>query len=277
MELIMQTDLTVAIPQELTFNFEELEAEITERLKYYNGLIVTEDTIKEAKDDRAALNRLRTALEDKRKEVKKLCLVPSNNFEAKEKKLIAPIDQAIANIDSQLKAFEDAKKAEKQAEIEAYYKETVAEYLQTVIPLARIQQRDWLNATKAMSKIKTEIDEAVARVTADLEVLNTMPTDDFTAAVRAKYMETLDLTAALAHRKSLQAAADAFNATQATMPTPPPVRMTQPERAPERAPSEPAEQTERVFLLRLEMHLTKAQGDALKKFLTDTGINYKKI
>ena len=73
MEFLIKTDLN-AIPQAIDFNFEEMKAELTEKLTAYNALVVTEDSIRDAKADKAKLNKLRTAVEDKRKEVKKLCL-----------------------------------------------------------------------------------------------------------------------------------------------------------------------------------------------------------
>ena len=50
MEFIMSTDLTTALPKEIGFNFEELKAELAEKLDYYNNLVVTEDTIKEGNE-----------------------------------------------------------------------------------------------------------------------------------------------------------------------------------------------------------------------------------
>lgn len=277
MEFKMTTDLATALPAEIVFNHGELMTALEERLQHYNGLVVTEDTIKEGKEDRARLNKLKDALETYRKDTKKRWNAPLSVFEAQVKELVALIDQPIAAIDGQLKAFDDAKKAEKQQAIQEYYSANVAPYLQTVIPLERIQKPDWLNATKSIKKVHLEIVEAVAKVTADLELLNSMKTDEFTAAVRAKYMETLDITAALAHQKELQAAADAFNAGPITRASQVFLQPTEPAREPERAPVEQPAQQEKIWTLRLEMQLTKTQADRLKNYLIDNGINHKKI
>lgn len=45
--------------------------------------MVTEDTIKEGKAEKAKLNKLREAVESKRKEIKKECMAPYTDFEAK--------------------------------------------------------------------------------------------------------------------------------------------------------------------------------------------------
>lgn len=268
----------VKIP-ELTFNFDELKTELTERLTYYNGLVVTEDAIKEAKADRAALNKLKDALDEKRKEVKRQCLAPYEAFEKKIKELTALVDQPISAIDTQLKAFEAAKKEEKQAAIVEAYNGLVGEYLRTVMPLERIQKKNWLNATYQLNKIREEIAEVVVKITCDLEALNAMDVDAYSPAVRAKYVETLDLGAALAHRKSLVAASEAFNRAGAVQaPTAHETHST-PTQEPVTTIPEPVAPAvaEKLYLLRLEFQLTIAQSERLKSFLTNEGIKYRKI
>lgn len=268
----------VKIP-ELTFNFDELKTELTERLTHYNSLVVTEDAIKEAKADRANLNKLKAALDEKRKEVKRQCLAPYEQFEKKIKELIDLVDQPVAAIDTQLKAFEAAKKEEKQAAIVELYNRLVGEYLRTVIPLERIQKKDWLNATKPIGKIKEEIAEIVVEVSNALEVLDSMEVDAYSTAVRAKYVETLNLGVAMAHRQSLIAASEAFNRARAVqVPTAHETHST-PAVEPVTAipaPVVPAA-TEKIYLLRLEFQLTIAQSERLKSFLTNEGISYRKI
>ena len=58
--------------QDISWNNEELKAEITAKMKDYKGLVFTEETVKEAKKDRASLNKLRSAFEVDRKRIKKL-------------------------------------------------------------------------------------------------------------------------------------------------------------------------------------------------------------
>ena len=102
MEFVMGNSLET-LPKTIDFNFEELKGQLAESLALYTGLVVTEDGIKGAKEDRAKLNKLREAMENKRKEVKRECMAPYTDFEAKVKELVGLIDQPIAAIDAQLK------------------------------------------------------------------------------------------------------------------------------------------------------------------------------
>ena len=75
MEFIMKTDLK-QMPDKIEFNYEEMKAEFSKKLVHYNTLVVTEDSIRDAKADKAALNKLKEAIETRRKEIKKTYLLP---------------------------------------------------------------------------------------------------------------------------------------------------------------------------------------------------------
>lgn len=60
--------------EEIKWNNEELKAEIAAKMEDYRGLVFTEENISDAKKDRANLNKLKSAFEDERKRVKKLCM-----------------------------------------------------------------------------------------------------------------------------------------------------------------------------------------------------------
>ena len=124
-----------------------------------------------------------------------------------------------------------------------------------------------------MNKVEEEIIGFSKRVNADLLALDTVE-GEYKAAVREVYVRTLDIEQAMAHRKSLKAAAEAFRAAEAARQEDqetPAKEDVQPVSAP--ADPEPeAQQTDRIYRLRLEFHLTMIQANALKKFLADNNI-----
>lgn len=274
MEFIMQTDMQKAIPAVIDFNFEELKEEISNRLAYYNTLIVTEDSIKDAKTDRANLNKLRSAIDTRRKEIKKQYLKPLDEFEGKVKELLALIDQPIGAIDGQLATFEDTRKEGKRKEIEAAYATIVTDELADIIPLDRIFDQRWLNATMDMKKVEEAMKALVKRTRAELLVVESVEPEN-AAAVRLKYKETLDFDAALKYRSALKSAAEAEKQRQIQTPAEEPKQPTAVAREPEIAPA--AHQDEKLYTLRLQFALTMKQANALKQFLADNGINYEKI
>ena len=54
------------VPQSITWNYEELKAELTAKASEYASIVYTDDQVKAAKADRANLNRLKKALNDER-------------------------------------------------------------------------------------------------------------------------------------------------------------------------------------------------------------------
>lgn len=266
MEFVMTKDLATIIPPELPFNFEELKTELAERLEHYKGLVVTEDTIKESKAERANLNKLREAVENRRKEIKREYEKPMRAFEAKVKELVALIDEPINAIDAQLATFEEQRKAEKMEMVRSMYASAISPNIQEIIPLERIMDKKWLNASTSITKIEEEMLSWGKRINSDLLALDTVE-PEYKAAVRAKYMETLDLGAAVAHQTALR---EASRAIQEQTPT----KEEQPAQANIEAVEAPKE---RVYTLRLEMYLTITQANTLKSFLGNQGIQYKKI
>ena len=69
------------LPEIIENNGEEVKAWLAEVMQKYDGLVVTPESIRSAKDDKAKLNKLRTALEERRKEVKRDYLAPYMAFE----------------------------------------------------------------------------------------------------------------------------------------------------------------------------------------------------
>lgn len=285
LEFVMQTDLATALPAVLEFNFEDLKKALAERMELYRGLVVTEDGIKAAKQDRADLNKLREAIEAKRKEVKKACMAPYAEFEGRVKELVQLVDAPIAAIDGQLKEYEEKRRADKRTEIAAIYEETVGE-LKGILPFERLWRDEWYNTAWSMKKIREAIVAAEGKVASDLEVLSTVESE-FAEAVRLKYLEALDLNAALAERARLQERAAklreyeeqrrrAAEAEAASVP--------EAERAEaaakdagqaEAAPAMGAEET--VYLLRFECQLTRSQAMELSAWLKDRNISYRRI
>ena len=185
--------------KEIEWNNEELKAKIAEKVKDYEGLVyVGEAQIKEAKADRANLNKLRNAIEDERKRIKKLCLEPYTRFEAQVKEVVALLDRPIAMIGEQIDAAEEAKKAAKKAEIEELFK-TIG--FQDFVTLEAIWDPKWLNATVSMAKIEEAMRTRLYQIGSDVLTIHELTEYQFEAM--EVYKETLDIGAAIREGKRL--------------------------------------------------------------------------
>ena len=188
--------------KEIQWNNEELKAEIAEKMQEYTSLVFTEDTIKEAKSDRAKLNKLRTAFEDERKRIKKLCMAPYDEFEKQVKELIALIDEPIRLIDSQIKEVEEKRKVEKKGEILEFY-ESVIGSLKGILPFDRVFRQEYLNVSRSMKSIKEEIQALIDRVNADLDTIEGFGSK-YELQIKDVYLKTLDLSVAMQEKARLE-------------------------------------------------------------------------
>lgn len=294
MELNITTDLATAIPSEISFNFEELKERLVERLDHYNHLVITEDSIQEGKADRAKLNALVNALDTRRKEVKKKCLAPYEKFEAQVNELKSLVKAPITVIDKQLDTYEEQRKAEKEAEIKAVWDGYLADNkVPAGITLSAIYDPKWLNATVSISTVKKTMEARLEQIAKDLALIEGLPAYNFEA--NEMYLNTLDLGRAVseaqrltaleqkrkeweAEQERLKAPQEAARATETVQPTvsTPKVQTPAVEAV---APQEEAvdSKEEPIYILRLEMHVTKSQAAGLKAFLVANNIEHKKI
>lgn len=185
----------------IEWNYEELKAELSQKLEDYKGLVYTEEQIKEAKADRAKLNALATAIDSKRKEIKKQCLQPYEAFEAQIKDLLALIKEPVSLIDTQIKDFEEEKKKKKLEEVKALFeklKDAAGEELEFV-DFEQIFEEKFLNASISLKMVETVISNKFNSIKCNLKTIADLKEYSFEAT--EVYKETLNLNEALEKAK----------------------------------------------------------------------------
>ena len=191
--------IKAAEPGSISFNFDELKTELTEKAAIYETMVFTDQELQLAKQTRADLNRVMKALNDERIKREKEFMKPFNDFKAQIKELIAIIEKASANIDKQVKEFEEQKKKEKLEAIERIWDEVInhPEWLQC----SDIFNTKWLNASVSMETVKKEIQEKVSKIETEIGIISDLPEYSFEAL--DYYKRTLDLGGAIAETKRL--------------------------------------------------------------------------
>lgn len=263
---------------EIQFNHEDIKRELSIRLEKYRGLVYTEDSIKEAKADRATLNKFKDAIETRRKEIKKACIKPYEDFEVKIKEIVAMIDEPIKAIDDQIKAYEQAKKEEKLQAIKQFFMDKVDD-LEQLVPFEKIFSQKWLNVTYKEADIQKEIIDHLDRIRSDLEALDALDTP-YLLQLKDFYLKDFDLTATLQEKKRLeeQAAriAEHEARVQQARQVPQESAVGQQESIGTTAETLKKEQQE-LITVDFRVQATPEQLTALKKFLIDNGIKYGRV
>ena len=185
------------------------------------------------------------------------------------------------------------RKQEKLRNVELEYERIIPQAQKEIIPLRRIFDKSWLNATMSIMKIDDALQEWSKRVGADLLVLSTVD-PEYKAAVRQKYIETLDIQKAISHVDALKAAQAAFERQQAEQAALEEKRAQDAEmrrqeaekKAKEAAAQQqtatqqqeaPQQQAPHLNRLVLEFAITRDQAIALKDYLDKNKIRYRNV
>lgn len=251
----------------IEFNYDDLQKWITEQVEKYQGLTYTDETIKNAKEDRAALNKFKERIDAARKDVKKRYLEPYNNFEDKVKNLLALIEEPTAAIDTQVKAYEEKKKAEKKTQIEEYFAAVIGD-LAKFLTLEKIFNQKWLNATVTIKNVQTEIDQIIEKVKFDLQTIKDLKSE-WELTLIDTYLNTLDIAAALREKTRLEERKRELEQAEQVKP--------EIEQATEQVAVQVTEQVEepvKIYNRKFWVKGTADQLRALGQYMKNNGIEY---
>lgn len=184
-------------------NFDEVAKEFEERMSQYDGIVFTEDKKADAKKVVADLRKDKKEITDSFKAVKELWMAPLNQFKQNVDELAAKADKPINHINGQIEAFEAKRLEERRAEIQAIYDEEIGD-MEDFLPLYRIQDEKWLNASRSLKSIRKELSETVVNARAGKLAIEAMQSDTVSEALR-KFQSSLNLPEALAHINAYEA------------------------------------------------------------------------
>lgn len=285
MELVLKS-AEINLPQSIA-NLEALKAELIPKLEKYNNLVVTADSIKEAKADRAALNKLKTAIDEQRKEIKRQYLEPYNVLEAQCKEVLALIDAPINAIDKQIKAFDNIEEQEKFNNIQAAFTAIDAP---DWVTLDDVLNPKWKNKTLKTESIISELTAKVKELVDGLEKIAEMyKSEPYLLSITEFFKEHKDFSKTAvyaaqmntAYKKEQAAKAAEEAAAQNTLQNAPqdaptvsnesilPEAQTQQEMQPK--------QPQPIYKGKFEVEATKEQLQALGNFMKANNIKFKTI
>lgn len=186
------------LPERIEFNFEQIKAELMEKADAYSSVVYDDEHIKQAKADRAALNKLKTAINDERIRREKEYLRPFNEFKDKIEEIKKIIDKPIEAIDKQIKAVEDERRVTKREEIgQLWFTIPHPDWL----TLPMVFNERWLNASVKMSEVEESLKNGVNQVNREMETLASLP--EFAFEALEEYKRTLNINTAIAEGRRL--------------------------------------------------------------------------
>ncbi len=268
-----------SFPEVIEFNFDELKQEIGNKVEKYKRLVYTDEQIKEAKKDVAALRKFTKALSDERIKVKKQCLQPYEEFENKINELSAIVNEPITLIDKQIKEVEEKQKQDKQDKIIEIWKNTDKP---DWLSLAMIEESKWLNSSFSLKQVQSCIDAKVEEVKESLATLTNLP--EFSFEATEVYKSTLDINKAISEGARLSEMAKAKAAHEAELAK---RRAEEEQNAKEKAVVAEREMTAEEAAVsksippktwvKFQAFMTTEDAYALKEFFNSRNIEYKAV
>ncbi|WP_123808919.1 DUF1351 domain-containing protein [Lactiplantibacillus plantarum] len=186
-EVINLPDYTVdyqPVPIKIN-NLEGLQASIAQYVSRYSNLVITEDNVTDSKQVRAKLNKLKKALDDRRKEIKRNYNQPLREFETEVKKLEASIDMIIDPIDEGLGELEVQRREQRKADVMDLIAEMAPNYDVRVDEI-EFDPR-WLNKSISNKQITQEVASSMTVVKQAKDKLATATT------MITKYAQAVDV------------------------------------------------------------------------------------
>lgn len=108
-------------------NYDEMKDLVEDYSNKYKGLVFTKDEKSGTTKARSELLALRNAIDDERKNVKRIYNEPLEEFENKVKTLTSMIDEPLEDIRGGLKEIDEAERAERQEALNAYLSKKLAD------------------------------------------------------------------------------------------------------------------------------------------------------
>lgn len=156
----MTNELTVRVERPvipaMSWNKDEVQKNLDELLAAYTGRVYTPEAVKDAKADRAAVNKWEKQLGDALRAAKKLYTEPLDAFSQSIKAMQAQCKQVSGAIDTQVKAVEQAQREEKASTLRLVYRDCIGE-LEDLIPFERLLDEHWLNKTFDLSQAEKDL------------------------------------------------------------------------------------------------------------------------
>lgn len=289
MELKIYSPQDAGFVQKIDWNFEELKSEIIAVSQEYETSVYTDETMKNAKSDRAKLRKFVDAMKSERTTIRKKLLEPDVLFGEQIAELTGIVERAIDNIDTQVKDYEQRQQDAKTAKIREFYEENIydlAEYL----PFERLFRPEWANASTTMKSVKESMLDTIQKVAEGLAILNEVESP-YAGDMKKVFLRTYDIGAAMAERNRLEAEAENrrlyMEEQERRKVEREAARKAETERVMTAGRNQPKEPEyvapvedvveEPVHILDFRVHATIKQLEQLKNFLKVAGIRFEPV
>lgn len=254
----------------VTNNMAEVKEYALAMKEYYSKLVFDDDQIKEAKEERAIINKMVKKVADYRKSVVASFNRPLEEFVNEAKQAENILKETSTFVDSQVKKYEEEEKEKKKEGCQKIYEEMIGD-LKELVSFENLFNDKWLNKTTKYDEVKSDIQNVIEKVNSGLEAIKTLKSE-FETEIINTFLEDFDVTKAIFKNTQLKERKEAMTKTEVAK------EETKKEVIKEMI-CQPIEVTEeeplKEYTLKITAPFTKMQE--LKKFMDLNQIQYEKV
>ena len=157
---------------------DQINEIVLEKVKGLNEIQCTEENKQEAKNYKAYLNKIKTELENRRKEIKKQISEPYDKFNTYyEEKVKSVLDNGINQLTEKIDEIEKQQIDEKRQEVESFFEEYRTFYhLESIIEsIDSVPIK--INLSNSLKSLKEETQAFLIKISEEIKVINKEPTN----------------------------------------------------------------------------------------------------
>lgn len=265
--------------------FDEIKAKALEDVSVFKGLIIDEDNLEEAPKWRAELNKKAKRISDFRIAFEKDYKKRIEKSTSQLKELSAIYTDASNNIDTQVKAFDDKRKAEKWEQIQQIFEETFSGW-ETIFDISAIESFSdgkWMNKGTSIETIKKFMVDTKKKIESGISSIKGLRSKYEKEMILA-FRNRLDIADALNKKSELELLEQQMLARKAEEEKAKEEATVEEEVVTEPTPVEetvqetvqvPQDTTE--YRLKFAVYGTKEQLREVANFIKNSGLRYERI
>ena len=169
-------------------NMTDVKSFVEQLKGYYQDVKFDENSLKEAKEEKAKINKFKSEVADYRKDIIKQWKEPVDNFEKSAKEVESLLTETYDIINNQVSAYDNQKKQEKENNLRDYFKELQESTRIDFVTFENANLNITLTATE--KALKEQLRVFFDKIKTDLEIIDTM---DNKIEILAEYKTNLDL------------------------------------------------------------------------------------
>jgi hypothetical protein len=270
MEIIIENDGLNGIS-----NYEPLKAWALEQVSAYKGLVVEEDGLISAKNDCAKLRKIAKNASDYRISLKKEHEAKIAKTLEQLKELTDIFNNAALSIDTQVKEFDEKRKAEKSSAIGKIYEDNIGE-MGMFLPMKKIWNDKWLNKGYGLDAIEKEIKTQVESVRDGIATIRMLGTK-YESEMISAFLANMQMTDALKKKSELEQIEVEMERRRKEQEIKEQEQKEEQKEVPKEEHAVEAPKVEQKFRLAFEVFGNKEQLTELVEYLKSSSLDYKRL